>query len=65
MTDFLNLARLARRLGVTQQWLREQADAGHLPCIKAGNRYLFDPEAVDAVLKEQAKQLHRERRQHA
>jgi excisionase family DNA binding protein len=50
MTDLLSLPRQARRLGVTQKWLREQADAGRIPCLKAGNRYLFNPTAVQEML---------------
>ena len=50
MNDLLSLSRLARRLGVTQQWLRDQADAGKIPCLKAGNRYLFNPLAVQEAL---------------
>ncbi|TWU06880.1 hypothetical protein CA54_52820 [Symmachiella macrocystis] len=50
MSDLLSLARMARRLGVTQDWLREQADAGKVPCLLAGKRYLFNAVAVqDAV----------------
>jgi len=41
---------MARRLRVTVAWLREEADAGRIPCLRAGKRYLFNPEAVEAVL---------------
>jgi len=50
MNELLLLSRMARRLGVTQQWLRDQADNGNIPCLKAGNRYLFPPEAVQETL---------------
>ena len=50
MSDLLSLPRMARRLGVTQRWLREQSDAGGIPCLKAGTRYLYSPEAVEDVL---------------
>lgn len=50
MSGLLSLSRIARRLGVTQRWLRDQADAGTIPCLKAGNRYLFNPEAVQEAL---------------
>ena len=36
MDDLLALARMARRLGVTQAWLREQAETGMVPHLKAG-----------------------------
>ena len=51
MSDLLlSLSRMARRLGVTQQWLRDQSDAGKIPCLKAGNRHLFNPVAVQEAL---------------
>jgi len=50
MNDLLSLSRMARRLGVTQQWLRDQADAGKVPCLTAGTRYLFNPVAVQEKL---------------
>jgi len=50
MSDLLSLARMARRLGVTQQWLHGQADSGKIPCLKAGTRYLFNPVAVQKTL---------------
>lgn len=56
MSDLLSLSRMARRLGVTQQWLRGQADAGKIPCLKADNRYLFNPEAVQEALSAKAAQ---------
>lgn len=49
-TELLSLARMARRLGVTQDWLRTQADAGLVPCLKAGRRYLFNAAAVQEAL---------------
>jgi len=42
----LTLTRMARRLSVTQKWLRQQADAGEVPCLIADGRYLFNPTAV-------------------
>lgn len=50
MSQILSLGRMARQLGVTQQWLREQADHGNLPCLRAGNRYLFNPLAVTEAI---------------
>jgi len=50
MGDLLTLPRMSRRLGVTQQWLRDEADEGRVPCLKAGSRYLFNPEAVQDAL---------------
>lgn len=54
--DVLPLARMARRLGVTQTWLRSEADAGRVPCLRADRRYLFSSAAVDAILSARAAQ---------
>ena len=54
MAELLSLVRMARRLGVTQDWLREQADAGKVPCLRAGKRYLFNAVAVQEALAVQA-----------
>jgi len=56
MDVLLSLVRMARRLGVTQAWLREQAEAGNVPSIKAGKRYLFNAEAVEQTLARAAAQ---------
>ncbi len=50
MSDVLSLPRMARRLAVPAAWLREQADAGKVPCLRAGKRYLFSPPAVVEAL---------------
>ncbi|MDG2383564.1 MAG: helix-turn-helix domain-containing protein [Pirellulaceae bacterium] len=60
MIDLLSLSRMARRLGVTQKWLRDQADAGKIPSLKAGNRYLFNPAAVQKSLAAKATRIRRE-----
>ncbi len=54
MDELLTLPRMSRKLGVTQRWLREQADCGRVPCLKAGSRYLFNPTAVARVLATEA-----------
>ncbi|KKM04693.1 hypothetical protein LCGC14_1761650 [marine sediment metagenome] len=46
MRELLSLSRMARRLGVTRCWLRNQADSGRVPCLRAGTRLLFNPVAV-------------------
>jgi len=50
MSELLPLAKMARRLGVTANWLKGQADADFIPHLKAGNRYLFNSQAVIEVL---------------
>jgi hypothetical protein len=54
--QILSLGRMARRLGVTQTWLRAEADADRVPSLRAGNRLLFAPEAVEAALAERARE---------
>lgn len=56
MVELLTLARMARRVGVSQEWLRTEADAGRVPCLKAGKRYLFNSVAVAEALAAQAAQ---------
>lgn len=50
----LPLGPMARRLRVTTAWLRSEADAGRIPCLRAGRRYLFAPDAVERVLSDRA-----------
>ena len=48
--ELLSLRRMAARLGVPQNWLREQAEAGKVPGLRAGRKWLFAPDVVrDAV----------------
>lgn len=54
MSELLSLPRAARRLGVPAKWLREQAERGKVPCLRAGARYLFDLDAVSQELGKQA-----------
>jgi hypothetical protein len=55
-TELLSLGRAARRLGVTARWLRGEAEAGRVPCLRADRRYLFDWRALEAALAERARQ---------
>lgn len=54
MNELLTLSRLARRMGVPATWLRTEADAGRIPCLRAGRRYLFDLSAVQRELSDRA-----------
>ena len=38
----VTLFQASRSLGLPVAWLREEADAGRIPCLRAGERYLFD-----------------------
>ena len=44
------VARRFKRYGLSVAWLKAEAEAGRIPCLKAGRRMLFDAEAVENVL---------------
>jgi len=46
---------MARFLRVPVKWLREEAEAGRVPCVKADKALLFDPATVERVLLERAR----------
>ena len=46
----------ARELDVPATWLRREADAGAIPCLRAGNVLLFDLTHVRQLLLERARQ---------
>jgi hypothetical protein len=52
--ELLSLRRMAARLGVPSQWLKEQAEAGSVPGLKAGERWLFKPDVVAAAVSKMA-----------
>jgi glutathione S-transferase len=54
VSELLALARAARRLGVSSRWLKSEATAGRVPCLRADSRFLFDETAVTEVLRERA-----------
>lgn len=54
-SQLCDLPTLARRLGVSQKWLRDECQAGRLPHLPAdGRRLLFNQSAVEAKLAERA-----------
>jgi hypothetical protein len=55
---------IARRLRVPVGWLRAEAEAGRVPCLRAGTRYLCDPDAVEAALLKRARQPIRQEGHH-
>ena len=55
-TRFLPLDALASALGLPRNWLRAQAEAGVIPCIRIGTRCLFDVESVRARIVELTKE---------
>lgn len=51
-SELMQLRRMAREIGVNYQWLRQTAEAGKVPCLKVGRRYLFNRQAtIQAVAK--------------
>ena len=57
LPKLLPLAATARRLRVPARWLRSEAEAGRVPHLRAADEIMFDPEAVEAVLLERAREL--------
>ena len=53
---FVNVKTAAFELGVPAAWLRREADAGRVPCLRAGRNRLFDVEAVVSSLAQLAAQ---------
>lgn len=53
-TRLLTLPRAARRFGLTTAWLRAEAEAGRVPCLRAGRRFLFDANVLERALLERA-----------
>jgi len=52
----LPLGPTARLLSVPSNWLRAEADAGRIPHLRAGSKYLFNVDAVERLLLERAGQ---------
>ena len=56
LPSLLPLQIMARRVFVSAAWLRAEAEAGRIPHLQAGSRFLFDPKTVERVLLERAQQ---------
>ncbi len=50
----VSIDELARRLRLSKRWLHAEAVARRIPSLKAGQRRLFNVEAVERVLLERA-----------
>lgn len=46
MSELLPLPRAARRVGVPIRWLKDEADSGRIPCLRADSSFLFDEETL-------------------
>lgn len=51
---FVGAGAASRELGLSQAWLRAEAEAGRIPSIVCGRRRLFDPDQVRRALNEPA-----------
>jgi hypothetical protein len=56
LPKLLTLGMMARRLRVPTKWLRAEAEAGRVPALPVAKGFLFDPDAVEAVLLHRARQ---------
>ncbi len=52
--QFVSITEASRRFGVPLAWLKAEALAGRIPCLRVGRRLLFNVEAVERVLLERA-----------
>jgi hypothetical protein len=58
METLFNLRDLAhrfKRLGLSMTWLKSEAEAGRIPCFRAGRKLLFDAGAVEEALLQRAR----------
>ena len=54
MEALTNLAGLSARLRLPPDWLRAEALAGRIPCLRVRRKLLFNPDAVEKALAERA-----------
>lgn len=54
-TQLLKTGPMARRIGVSVRWLKSEAASGRIPCLRADNVYLFDPDVVIETLAKRAR----------
>jgi hypothetical protein len=52
----LPLGQVARLLHLPSAWLRAEAEAGRLPCLRAGKAILMELETIEAILIERSRQ---------
>jgi hypothetical protein len=52
--ELLPLHSTARQARVPVEWLRKEAEAGRVPCLRVGRRLMFNVAAVTRALTERA-----------
>ena len=52
---FQSIGMVSKHFGVPRAWLKREADAGRLPCLRVGRRRMFAPEAVRVELERRAR----------
>jgi hypothetical protein len=55
-----DLAARFKRFGLSYVWFKAEAEAGRIPCFKAGRKLLFDADAVAQSLSQRAQAALRE-----
>jgi len=55
LSTLRDLANRFKRFGLSIAWLKAEAEAGRIPCFRAGRKLLFDPEAVEQSLLQRAR----------
>ena len=55
----LDVKELAEAFGVSAQCVRRQAQRGHIPAMRIGRKFVFDPKAVAIALSNQARKPHK------
>jgi len=53
-SKLVGLGGLASSLKLSCSWLKQEAEAGRIPCLKAGDVLLFDRAAVEQTLLKRA-----------
>ncbi len=54
MPALVSLNRLAAELRLPWSWLKQEAQAGRLPCLRVGRRLFFNVAAVEQALADRA-----------
>jgi hypothetical protein len=54
VSDLLSLHQLAGRIRLPREWLRDEALAGRLPCLRVGRKLFFNLSTIEKILAERA-----------